>query len=85
MSKAILILDMPINCKNCSLSEMSYDFNKILCVPMQESYDKFAKQKPDWCPLREIPKKNKENYYPDEYMDGYGDGWNACIDEILGE
>lgn len=48
-----------------------------------EVYYHYSDGRPNWCPLREIPKKNKENYYPDEYMDGYGDGWNACLDEML--
>ena len=44
-------------------------------------------EKPDWCPLRELPEK-----IPD-LKSGYEDistsirrvGWNACLDEILEE
>lgn len=87
MSKAILVLDMPINCKNCPLHEMSYNFNKGICVPMQELYDKFAKQKPNWCPLRDVPEKYDITFEnADRDYDGeYEYGWNACLDEILGE
>lgn len=38
------------------------------------------------CPLKAIPKKlatkSKNNT---EYSKGFYDGWNCCIDEILGE
>lgn len=53
MSKAVLVIDMPKNCRNCKLSEMSCEFDKILCIPMQKSSDKFSKDKPNWCPLKE--------------------------------
>lgn len=26
-----------------------------------------------------------ENHYPDEWEDGYADGWNACLREITGQ
>lgn len=87
MSKAILVLDIFDTCVECPCFQ-GYDILNAYCgktkkvIPFEEEKG-FIKQ--DWCPLREIPKKNKENYYPDEYMDGYGDGWNACIDDMLSE
>lgn len=54
MSKAVLILDeMPRNCRECPLHEMSGSFNKAICVPMNKLYDKFAEHRQDWCPLKE--------------------------------
>lgn len=40
--------------------------------------------RPEFCPLREVPNK-KENWTFNSYDDGRVDGWNDCIDEILGE
>ena len=39
--------------------------------------------KPDWCPLKPIPQRAN---HPD-WCDGgrYDKGYNACIDEILGD
>lgn len=66
MSKAILVIDMPDKCKDCTLHEMAGDFNKHLCVPMQRTHDKFSNTKPDWCPLRLVPEKSltgKSDYF----------------------
>lgn len=30
-----------------------------------------------------LPPKDEDSYYPDEYADGYAEGWNACIDKIV--
>ena len=45
-------------------------------------------QKPSWCPLREVPQK-KEHIERKSSIENFGkqcqiDGYNACIDEILG-
>ena len=52
MEKAVLIINMPEKCLDCVLHEMGSDFNKVLCVPLQRSIDKFTKEKPVWCPLK---------------------------------
>lgn len=83
MSKAILIMDMPENCGECKLSGMSCDFDSFLCIPMQKFQDKFSKEKPDWCPLKELPDEQENKNYFDEFEDGYICGWNSCIREIL--
>lgn len=40
---------------------------------------------PDWCPIKQLPKKDINSYFPDEYQDGYAEGWNACIDALGGQ
>lgn len=44
------------------------------------------KNKPDWCPLRELPERETEMTDEDdlgkEYVRGTMDGWNACLEEI---
>lgn len=36
---------------------------------------------PTWCPLKPLPHKLQADWY----TDGYKEGFNACLDEILGE
>lgn len=89
MSKAFLVFDMPKSCKECKLHEMASNFNEHLCAPTQKTHDKFANKKPDWCPLRPVPEKHKELSI-EEYEFGklglaFTQGWNSCINEILGE
>lgn len=84
MSKAVLVMDMPKECGKCNLYDPEYD----VC----EATDKYVRTfgKPDWCPLRELPGKAEvsdcgELCDTDDWYDsGYADGYNACIDELLG-
>lgn len=61
MSKSILVINTPECCAECRLMECNVD-----CIP--EEYCKAEKDereiiepntKPDWCPLKYIPKKRK--------------------------
>ncbi len=79
MSKSILVIDMPKNCEQCRFSGSDGD---VCCLEDKfilehEYFDK----KPDWCPLRGLPKKiaKEDRWFDKEYAIGY----NACIDEIL--
>lgn len=86
MSKAILVIDMPENCDKCPLFCGHYSDmycgglnNKSINYP----YPKDFRQ--DWCPLQEPPEREEGSDCFDEFEDGYAQGWNNCIDEILGE
>ena len=82
--KAILVIDMPEDCNGC------------LCLEDEERYcrgdEKYFRycglgnKKPEWCPLRPLPKKKEPFYDINEGdYDKRIDGWNDCLDEILGE
>lgn len=76
MSKAILVIDMPKNCGNCPILEYCHNNDGKCDLNIRQ----------DWCPLREVPKRdNNEGLYQLEYTQGYMSGWNACLEEILGE
>lgn len=86
MSKAILVMDMPEYCAECPCCDE--------CVEMCRAIDKKIIevngecQKPDWCPLKEIPYKKGPSALPpmaDMPMryTNYEKGWNDCIYEIL--
>ena len=45
--------------------------------------DDVVYKKPTWCPLREVPQKMEYNHCQD-YGQVLIEGYNACIDEILG-
>lgn len=81
-TKAILVIDMP---KACA------DGCPVMCRARGINH------RPTWCPLKPMPEKNFDcepilavgDTYEDGYRHGeehgYISGWNACIDEILGE
>ena len=98
MSKSVLVIDTPENCYGCPFGteycgNLEYegcceladclDYDVILMT--EEHYDYESKSRPEWCPLKPLPEKDMESYFPDEFGDGYATGWNACIDAITGE
>lgn len=88
MAKAVLVMDMPERCTKCPLALILPQKDGLaLCLARQkngqEEYNpKHEKSwRPDWCPLRELPKKANHPAYCDNGR--FDKGWNACIDEIL--
>ena len=82
MSKALLVIDMPKNCRECPL-HVSY--GRPYCIKTMRDVvvkDKFA-LRPEWCPLIKAPEK-AYNGTTFENSNAYTKGWNACVDEILG-
>ena len=76
MCKAILIIDMPESCKDCKLrfTDEWCDFCAYANPERDGVWHYVTKNsKPDWCPLKPLPPK----------LDN--EGWNDCIDTILGE
>lgn len=91
MNKAILVIDMPRFCNECSL--MYQDGFSYWCpvkcnenkTDLYEDYIKFYR-KPDWCPLKEFPEKKKMFASMNAPLSDYSDfeyGYNRCISEIL--
>ena len=76
--KAILVIDMPENCRECQVQSCGFcqakDGGKSLCD---------IKIKPEWCPLRPAPEKRQTT---DDFWQGCVNiVRNHCIDEILGD
>lgn len=87
MSKAILVIDMPKNCQECKLKSTVRGIQNVThCCNLAEgiiTLDKGFEERLPNCPLKPMPEKDNKSYFPDEYSDGYKDGYNACIDEML--
>ena len=97
MSKSVFVIDTPetwIDCIFCQeyrtkSREYAYcyvtngdsenDMKLIDCI-----YG-YRQSKPDWCPLKPLSEENHENHYPDEWEDGYADGWNNCLKELTSQ
>ena len=89
MSKAILIINTPNKCNECPICaswQASASSIREYWCPAAGNKDVDPKGKPNWCPLSALPEKQVRDYPEyDKYITGYDDGWDACIDEILGE
>ena len=89
MAKAMLIMDMPTKCSKCTLSEHYLDdtwgyYDTAYCFALSEDIPKkFKNERPSNCPLKEAPQKKDTTYHPcrNPYVT---EGYNACIDELLG-
>ena len=80
MAKAILVMDMPEQiCQKCKLCYETENGDEYMCCAVGKLVP--DGEKPDWCPLRELPKKANHPAYCDNGR--FDKGWNACIDEIL--
>ena len=96
MSKVVLVMNDPMFCGNCPLAnshkhiitaeehwfcgigyntKKDYVFKKI---------DMDSEIKPNWCPLKPLPEKDKGDYVL-QYSQGYQEGWNDCIKAIYKE
>ena len=87
--KAILVLnEMPKNCLKCPLGKnMSIAIETCIKCPFGKCViDEEVMTRPDWCPLKLMPSKKptigKESENDIICMNA---GYNACIDEILGD
>lgn len=88
MSKAILVIDMPESCGSCDicfLDEYSYFCSASLLVGVLEDVYEYVRggTKPDWCPLKLAPEKKLPYITSSDYLNGFGSGYNACIDDII--
>lgn len=101
MNKSFYILNTPLSCFTCDCCHTKdYDYRKQIDSEkfcgienrnVNDYCDYVNPRKPDWCPLKEIPKrKEKVKYYGngvlginDMSKSIFNDGYNACLDEIL--
>ncbi len=94
MSKSVLVIDTPENCLDCQFCYELDEGIEACCSIMDDDKDKslmkkidcedgYCQDKPNWCPLKYLPEEDSENYYPDELLDGYANGWNDCLMEIV--
>lgn len=86
MAKAVLVIDMPEQvCQKCALCYETENDDEYLCCATGKLVP--DGEKPEWCPLRELPEKIPEFKHGYESVEKsiLRKGWNACLDEILSE
>lgn len=85
--KAILVMDMPSSCLECPIGQdMSIPIETCIKCPFGKcAIDEETRTRPNWCPLKPMIDKKNRNKVVGDYLRGRCDGYNACIDEILGD
>ena len=84
MAKAVLVMDMPKDCYGCQLGVIADWTNELFCAGKDKAVNNcIPNKKPDGCPLKLMPEKMavEDRWFNKDYAEG----WNACIDKILGE
>lgn len=80
MAKGYIIVDIPESCKDCKFCD-SYDApERVWCDIRRMCHKDF--DKPDWCPIKEMPKKLTPNEVNGNF--DFLDGYNELIDEMFG-
>lgn len=87
MAKAVLVMDMPKSCFGCNFMYCDEENDTETCQATETERDiDLIEDRPDWCPLRELPERETEMTDADDlgrdYVRGTMDGWNACLDAI---
>jgi hypothetical protein len=82
LSKAILVIDMPENCKDCDFCYYSDGRFPSCKLKLMATDD--CMEKPDWCPLKQMPQHKNSYTCSEEFLEWCHIGYNECIDEILG-
>ena len=86
-SKSILVIDTPKNCAKCNLMFLQ-GIGESICNAVDWS------RRPSWCPLKPLPQKRNTSKLQDfgnfqivwtDRTIYQNEGWNACLDAILGE
>lgn len=82
--KAILLVDMPKSCGDCDyMADDGYCW-----IADTECNISWKYKRPAWCPIKPLPEKKdiksilQYRGLAEQYRK---EGWNECIDEILGE
>ena len=86
--KAILVLDeIPGNCLECPIGKnISIPLETCIQCPIGKCViDEETEIRPDWCPLNPMPEKKETGKTKDILEIFCNIGYNACIDEILGD
>jgi hypothetical protein len=81
MSKSVLVIDTPENCRSCYLR--GFTLNLQYCRGKLKDI-KDTSVKPDWCPLKPLPEEKEEEYWRSKLSLAWIRGWNTCISKITG-
>lgn len=85
-NKSVFTIQTLERCEDCPCIGISAGCHVGYCkLAGKINSDYHVKIVPDWCPLKELPEEDNEDYFPDEYESGYASGWNACLREITGK
>lgn len=88
MTKAILVIDFDdewLDRINTTFDEMFADVVIYKKESLENQCDYSQRIYRCWCPLKPMPEKKDVDEYQTNFSRGWDEGYNYCINEILGE
>lgn len=80
--KSILVIDTPEECGDCPCVNLL----GIYCQADKRNRYCLLENRKEWCPLKPMPQyMTMKNTVSCDYNEAFVNGFNTCIDEILGE
>lgn len=86
MNKMMLVIDEPRSCGDCYFSysdEYNDHWRCGACDDSMKIVDLNNPPRPEWCPLRPVPKRLTGDNSIKYQLGDYEDGWNHCLDMLL--
>lgn len=85
MSKSALIIDTPETCMGCNFFYIDAEECREDCMAREERklVDLKVYDKPDWCPLKPLPKPIPPERADYAHEASYIEGWNECLEKIM--
>lgn len=88
MSKGYILVDVPEKCSQCNFwFAKATEPVECRCMAKQRKLQNLT-EKPDWCPIRELPEKRRVMGVPRNPSIGdfervaYQRGWNDCVEQM---
>ena len=82
MAKGYIVVEMPKNCGDCEFRDIYDAPHCVGCTITRMTHEGW--DRPDWCPIREMPEKMEGTGDGDIELNNYADGRNDLIDEMFG-
>ena len=83
MSKAVLVIDMPESCDECDFIDEMFHYCTIPWFGKDVSDYVICRH--EECPFKEMPERIAIHPDDNEYLEGGKNGWNLCINQIMGK
>lgn len=80
--EVLLMFDTPDSCGEC-FCQKGYTVYGYACG-LTNRMNKDARCRPGWCPLIPLPERHIASKTATGYEIGYEDGWNECLEKIVG-
>lgn len=87
--KAVLVVEMPDECCGCRFFRFAdadnWDSRETVCTMSGRINEDGINTRAEWCPLKPLPEKNTWDITKNGHVTEYAEGYNDCLDEIMGE